>query len=171
MLDKLPIAISVPHAGLKVPSEVREINLLSSDEIREDGDVGAQEIYFGLKNYVEKFYASDIARAFVDLNRVETDFSRDGVIKSHTCWDQKVYKDKLTMEVVKKLLSKYHRPYHEALSQCAETGVLLCVDCHTMAAKAPSVAPDAYSFRPNVCIGDGLGACPPKWVNALVDSF
>ena len=89
---KLPILLSVPHAGWKIPSEVEDICVLGQKEILEDGDVGAAEIYNPLKKKVEAFVTTKIARAIVDMNRAEKDFWKDGVIKTHTCWDVPVYK-------------------------------------------------------------------------------
>ena len=37
----LPLLLSVPHAGLTVPSQVENLCLLTKKEIVEDGDEGA----------------------------------------------------------------------------------------------------------------------------------
>ena len=88
---KLPVLLSVPHGGLEVPSEVAHICALTPKEIAEDGDEGARELY-DLENHVAGFVDTDVARAIIDLNRAEDDFSKDGVIKTHTCWDVPVYR-------------------------------------------------------------------------------
>ena len=49
---KLPIALSVPHAGLCVPEHLRRNCLLSAEQIAADGDVGARAIY-DLREHVE----------------------------------------------------------------------------------------------------------------------
>jgi hypothetical protein len=95
-VHKLPLLVSVPHAGLAIPPEVAALNRLTAQEIAEDGDVGAREIYGELAPYVAAFVISDIARAFVDLNRAEDDIRKDGVIKTHTCWDVPVYERPLS---------------------------------------------------------------------------
>ena len=61
MSMKLPFLISVPHAGLTVPSEVKEICQLTEKEIIEDGDEGAADIYHPLKDYVSGFVMTDVA--------------------------------------------------------------------------------------------------------------
>ena len=66
---KLPFLVSVPHAGLHVPREIQDICLLTPEEIYDDSDGGAAEIYFELEKYVEAFISSNVARAIVDLNR------------------------------------------------------------------------------------------------------
>ena len=89
----LPLLLSVPHAGLRVPPEVQAICTLSEADIIKDGDEFAREIYAPLETEVAAFLTTDIARAVVDLNRAEDDFHKDGVIKRHTCWDVPVYRD------------------------------------------------------------------------------
>lgn len=72
---KLPFLISVPHSGHHIPQEVQDICILTPEQIYEDSDWGAAEIYFALEKYVEAFIYSDVARAIVDLNRAADDFT------------------------------------------------------------------------------------------------
>jgi hypothetical protein len=90
---KLPLLISVPHAGKHVPYEVKNICILSKEDILADSDEGASAIYYTLEEHCEAFITSDIARALIDLNRPSHDIGGDGVIKSHTCWNVPVYRD------------------------------------------------------------------------------
>jgi formiminoglutamase len=171
-MSRLPLLISVPHAGLAVPPEVAGINMLTPQEIAEDGDEGAAEIYSLLKDKVAHFVTADIARAFVDLNRAADDFSRDGVVKTHTCWDVPVYHEPLAAMLIETLLEKYYRPYHARLSKLANQGVKLAIDCHTMAAIGPPVGPDAGAERPVICLGNINGkSCPSKWIEGLQKCF
>ena len=170
-MDRLPLLISVPHAGLAVPAEVAELNLLTPAQIAADGDAGAAAIYAVLRDRVAHFVTTDTARAFVDLNRAEDDFGKDGVVKTHTCWDEPVYGAPLPAATVETLLARWHRPYHQRLRALAGSGVVLGVDCHTMAAAGPPVGPDSGAPRPEVCIGDGDGACPRDSAQALVACF
>lgn len=170
-MDGLPLLVSVPHAGLAVPPEVADLNRLTPRQIAEDGDEGAAEIYDGLKHRVAHFVTAEIARAFVDLNRAEDDLRKDGVVKTHTCWDVPIYQSPLPTDLVEALLDRYHRPYHRQLSDARGSGLLLGVDCHTMAAQGPPVGPDSGQARPNVCIGDGNGACRRDWAESLLECF
>ena len=170
-MNKLPLLISVPHAGLRVPQEVEDICVLSIDDIVKDGDEYAAAIYCPLKLNVAAFLTTDIARAIVDLNRAEDDFRKDGVIKTHTCWNVSVYREYPSAEMIEVLLAKYHRPYHDRLKSLAKTGVVLGVDCHTMAGIAPPVAPDPGKERPAVNLGDANGSLPAKWRDSLMECF
>ena len=88
---KLPLLVSVPHAGIRVPEEAEPYCILTSEQIVEDGDVGAAEIYT-LEPEVEAYVTTQIARAIVDLNRAEDDRRADGVVKTHTCWNIQFYR-------------------------------------------------------------------------------
>ncbi|UCF34343.1 MAG: N-formylglutamate amidohydrolase [Phycisphaerales bacterium] len=164
---KLPLLISVPHAGLSVPPEVRPYCALTQQEIIEDGDEGAAEIYAGLRDGVAAFVTTSVARAIVDMNRAEDDRRPDGVVKTHTCWNVPVYRAFPPTEVIDALLDRHYRPYHISLTESAGSGVRLGVDCHTMAAKGPPIGPGPGIERPWICLCNGEGTCPQDWFGAL----
>jgi formiminoglutamase len=172
----LPILLSVPHAGLRVPSEAKPYCRLKPAEIVADGDEGAAEIY-DLKGHVAEFVATDIARAIVDLNRAEDNRRLDGVVKTVTCWNVSVYHEFPPEPVVERLLDCYYRPYHRRLSAGISADIRLCVDCHTMAAVGPPIGPDAGETRPHICLGNGNGdeggtlTLPRGWTGRLLGSF
>jgi formiminoglutamase len=167
---KLPLLISVPHAGLAVPEEVADRSILTPEQIAKDGDVGAADIY-AIAEEVRAFVAADIARAFVDLNRAEDDRTQDGVVKTHTCWNEPVYSTPLGEELAERLLEQYYRPNHARLTALAGASVHLGIDCHTMAAHGPPVGPDPGPERPWVCLSNGDGTCPREWMDALAGCF
>ncbi|NIQ82806.1 MAG: N-formylglutamate amidohydrolase, partial [Anaerolineae bacterium] len=86
----LPLLISVPHGGPKIPPEVESICVLTQEQIVEDGDEGAGEIY-SIEDEVAAFVTTGVARAFVDVNRAEDDRRADGVVKTHTIWEIPIY--------------------------------------------------------------------------------
>ncbi|HSF15460.1 MAG TPA: N-formylglutamate amidohydrolase [Vicinamibacteria bacterium] len=167
----LPLLLSVPHAGTRVPPEAQPYCILTTREVVEDGDVGAREIY-DLASEVEAFHTTEIARAIVDLNRAVDDFRPDGVVKTHTCWSVPVYGDFPPQDVVTGLLDRYYRPYHARLRQLATSAdVKLGIDCHTMAAYGPPVGPDPGAARPSACLSNGEGTCPQLWIEAMQKAF
>lgn len=161
----LPLLLSVPHAGLRVPEEVESLCILSLREIIEDGDEGAAEIY-SLSAEVDRFVTTDVARAILDMNRAPEDRRKDGVVKTHTCWDVPVYGEFPSEPVIQGLLDRYYHPYHERLTTAA-AGMVLGVDCHTMAAKAPPIGPDSGAERPDLCLSNADGTCPEQWFESL----
>lgn len=168
---RLPLLLSVPHASLQVPVELRTQHVLTQAQIAADGDVGAAAIY-ALSEQVRGYVAAPVARAFVDMNRAEDDLRKDGVVKTHTCWDEPIYRQPLSPTLVDRLLRRYHRPYHDELSARAESEVVLAIDCHTMAAEGPPVSPGPGRVRPKVCLSDCDGkTCPTNWLQALRRCF
>jgi len=167
----LPLLISLPHAGLIVPAEVLDRCVLSEQEIKEDGDVGASAIY-RIEEEVGAFVTSDVARAIVDLNRAEDDRRKDGVVKTHTCWDVPVYGEPPPETLIEVLLSRHHRPYHRRLTELGRSGRFrLGLDCHTMASHGPPVGPDPGVERPWVCLSNADGTCPREWIHSMASRF
>lgn len=166
---KLPLIVSVPHAGLIVPDEVKDCCALTPEQILADSDEGAAEIY-DLKSEAAEFVTTSVARAIVDLNRAEEDRRLDGVIKTHTCFGAEVYRRPISDDLIETLLENYHRPYHRRLSQCVGKA-RLGVDCHTMAAVGPPSASDAGCKRPEICLSNAHQTCPQDWFDHLVRCF
>lgn len=172
----LPLLVSVPHAGVEVPEFITPYLAISDDEIARDGDEQAAEVYWPLRDQVACFVTTTVARVVVDMNRAEDDRGRDGVVKTHSCWNVPVYADFPPPPVIEQLLRMYHRPYHAELSahagERAGTGVVLAVDCHTMAAAGPPVGPDPGRERPAACVSNGDGTtCPEAWTRSLARCF
>lgn len=163
---KLPLLLSVPHAGLRVPPEAADRCGLSAAQILEESDDGAAEIYLPLEPDVAALATTDIARVIVDLNRAEDDFTKDGVIKTHSSWDAPVYRRPPTGEAIQAMLDLYYRPYHRRLREWAHRA-RAGVDCHTMAAVGPPSGPGPGLARPPLCLSDGGGACPSDWFAAF----
>lgn len=167
---RLPLLVSLPHAGLRVPAEVAPGCLLGPDEIRADSDEGSAAIYTPLGQRSWVFIATDIARVIVDLNRAADDRRPNGVVKRQTFQRRRVWRAPLSEAQIDCLLADHWHPYHRRLVEQAQ-GLLLGIDCHTMSAVAPPVSPDPGQVRPLVCIGDGGGQCPRSLVEALADCF
>lgn len=168
-----PLLLSSPHAGTEVPEEVRGHVVLSRHEQDRDGDEQAADIYHPLRERTAALHDFPIARAYVDLNRAADDFRKDGVVKTHTCWDVPVYRSPLPKGLAEALLLRYYQPWHAKLEALAKSGkYALGIDCHTMVAVAPPIAPDPGQPRPNVCLSDGEGTtCPPDIFEHVVASF
>ena len=167
----LPLVVSVPHAGLRVPTEVASVCALTPEEVADDGDGGAAEIY-AISAEVGAFVTTDVARAVVDMNRARDDRRPDGVVKTHTCWNVGVWHRPLSQAEVEGLLDAYNAPYHQQLTELGQSGRwALGVDCHTMAATGPPLGPDPGRERPWVCVSNGDGTCPQEWIETLRDAF
>lgn len=163
-MEKLAVLISIPHGGMHIPVELEDKLEIGKQEIFEDIDPFTQQIY-DLNDKVSYVIKTDIARTFVDQSRSTDDLppeNPDGVIKSHTCFGKKIYKDDqqpINLEI-KSLLTKYYQPFHNELQETIETNknsLKICLDCHTMAEKGPTISPDPGKKRPTFCLGNRFG--------------
>lgn len=162
---KLPLLISVPHAGLTVPEQVRPYCALTSEQIARASDEGASEIY-AIASEVAAFVTTDVACAIVDLNRSQDNRTPDGVVKIHTSHNVPVYSEALPEDLVQMLLERHYRPYHTQLTAKAGDAIL-GVDCHTMSAIGPPTARDRGCERPRVCLSNADGTCTQEWLDEL----
>lgn len=170
---KLPFLISVPHAGLSIPNEIKSIVTLTPAQIRDDSDDQAAQIY-SVKDVVADYISTPVARAIVDLNRQPDDFSTDGVIKTHTCQMKPVYSIPPDNQMIKKLLDLYYYPYHHRLRQLVqskEKKIIMGLDCHTMQGTSPKISPRPGTPRPYVCLSNAGYTCPQHWIQLMAECF
>ncbi len=165
-MSKLPLLISVPHAGTVIPEEVKDICILNEQDITADGDEGAREIY-DIEDMVEAYVTTDIPRAIVDVNRSPDDMRDDGVIKKVTIWNKPVYSMQPDRNLISSMIERYYIPYHQKLSELSGRDIILGIDCHTMVAEAPPIDDKPGKKRPDVCISNSFGTCPDEWMRIL----
>jgi len=175
-LNKLPILLSIPHGGTKRPKELENQLCITDKDQFDDSDPFVIEIY-NLENKVERVISSQIARAYIDLNRSPQDLppqNPDGLIKSTTCYQKKIYiKGKEPDEsLTKKLIQSYYFPYHRSIQKSLrELDLQLCLDCHSMASHAPNISPDGKNKeRPLFCLSNQNGkSSSNKMIELLAD--
>lgn len=177
-MAKLPFLISIPHGGKKIPEEISDRVCITKKDLFEDGDAFTREIY-GIKSEVQALVETDIARAFVDLNRETSDRppqNPDGIVKTKTCHNRPIYSPELSLDesIIESLIQKYYDPYHKKIRELlnTHTEIRLALDCHTMEPVGPSISPDEGKERPLLCLGNNYGkSCPDEWVQKLAESF
>ncbi len=155
--------LSIPHGGTQKPSELDGHLCIADRDMFDDSDPFVIEIY-DLGEKVQQVIKTDIARAFVDLNRSLQDLppkNPDGLIKSTTCYQKPIYiKGKEPDEVLTNtLIEMYYKPYHKKIQKSIhELDLQLCLDCHSMASIAPNISPDGNSKkRPMFCLSNQDG--------------
>lgn len=171
--NRWPFIISNPHCGQTVPDIVKSISKLTVNQIAKDGDEQALEIYSPLSSSCQYYVEAIAARAYVDLNRRADDFSQDGVVKTHTCWDESIYHRPLTADITQALLNTYYTTYHTKLmDEVSSNQYTWLFDCHTMAEFPPPIAPDSGHKRPLVCLGNANGqSCSAEAFTRIVAIF
>lgn len=178
MNKPFPILLSIPHGGAETPDELKGRVRLSQKDLFDDGDSFTREIY-GIKDDVTALVETNVARAFVDLNRDVSDLpprNPDGVVKSHTCYGKPVYHPgkELEKESTEILLKKYYHPCHEKIREVLKTqkDIKLALDCHSMASIGPKISPDQGKKRPMICLGTNQGkSCPMEIAGRLAECF
>ncbi len=171
----IPLLITIPHGGRKIPSEVKDQLAVNSRQIFEDMDPFIRDI-FNLEGI--PVIAADMARCVIDLNRARGDVppkSQDGIIKSHTCHGVQIYKDGCfpNTDMLNRLVKRYYEPFHRKIVKTLTSGHFqLALDCHSMAAIGPEIAPDTGEERPMICLSNADGqSCSPEWMEIMADSF
>ena len=162
-MKKYPVLLSIPHGGKEKPPELEGHLCITDKDLFDDSDPFVIEIY-DLEEKVERSIKTDIARAFVDLNRSPQDIppkNPDGLIKSSTCYQKPIYEKgrEPDADLTSKLIEMYYKPYHKLIQKSIhELDLELCLDCHSMAAIAPNISPDGnQKKRPKFCISNNDG--------------
>ena len=163
----LPVLLSIPHGGDRVPPEATRHTVLDEASLFSDGDACTRAIY-DLGDAVAAVQQADIARAFVDLNRPSDDrppANPDGVVKSLTADGIPVWRGAGPPpdDLAATLIDRYWRPYHARLAELARRpGIRVAFDCHSMAEVAPAIAPRPGERRPLFCLSNGSGTTAPQ---------
>jgi formiminoglutamase len=163
----LPVLLSIPHGGTQVPEEVRDRVCITPRDLFDDSDACTADIY-DLGSEVRCVVKSDIARAFVDLNRAPDDRppeNADGVVKTATCFKRPIYlaDREVDTALTERLLTRYHMTYHDRLhAAAADPGIALALDCHSMLAAAPPISSNPGQPRPLFCLSNRDGATAPN---------
>lgn len=168
--------MSIPHGGLKKPAELEGHLSITDRDLFDDSDPFVIELY-DLGDKVQQVIKTDIARAFVDLNRSLQDMppsNPDGLIKSMTCYEKPIYiKGREPKEdLIGTLIELYYMPYHRAIQKSLrELDLQLCLDCHSMASTAPGISPDGKDKkRPLFCLSNQDGnTCTEEMIELLAD--
>ena len=177
-MTPLPILLSIPHGGTRKPAELEGHLSITNKDLFDDSDPFVNELY-DVGDKVERVIKTDIARAFVDLNRSLQDMppdNPDGLIKSKTCYDKPIYTNGKEPDDSLKtmLIEMYYNPYHQAIQKSIdELDLKLCLDCHSMASVAPYFSPDKNkSKRPMFCISNNDGqTSSQEMIELLSDSI
>ena len=186
--QKLPVLISVPHGGNKIPIEVHDSVALTEKDIFDDSDALTRKIY-DFKYEVAAYIDTPIARAIMDLNRAPNDRppeNPDGVFKTETITSRPIYKSGCFPNElsIQKLLSNYYFPYHKMLDVFQNSKrVILALDCHSMMSESPPISDEPGKSRPLICLsnrGDEKGlpknereniTCPSEMIQLLAKCF
>jgi len=167
LFERLPLAISLPHAGREVPGPLAKLCRLGADRISAAADLESGAIFRPLADIVEVFVTTKVARVIVDPNRAEDDRRRDGVVKTHASGEDAVFRRPLAETEIEGLIWRYHRPYHAALARSAARQ-RFGLDCHTRPAAAAPQGAGKPAPRPRAWLGNAGGrSCSQETLDGL----
>jgi N-formylglutamate deformylase len=172
--QKVPFVFASPHAGRLYPESFVANSGLTSTGLRRSEDAFIDELFAGAVGMGAPLVAARFPRAFVDVNRSESELDGDmfdgplpmlvdiysprveaglGVIPRIVRDGAEIYRDKLCPSTAEERLAAFYRPYHTALSDLVEEtrarfGFAVIVDCHSMPS-SPSL--------PDIVLGDRYG--------------
>lgn len=177
---KLPIVLSVPHAGTMIPqaiqSELKEA-LLPAD----DTDWFVDQLYEFAPQLGITMIVAQNSRWVIDLNRdpAGKPLYQDGRVITGLCpatnfLGEPIYKDARTSvaeEEVARRRALYFDPYHSALNNLLQEtkttfGHVLLWDCHSIRKNVPSISNEPFA---DLILGtvDGTSAAPEIIANTV----
>ncbi len=180
-MSTVPVLISIPHGGTIAPEELHDRICITPHDLFDDGDACTLDI-FDLGEDVARLVKTDVARAFVDMNRAPEERPPghpDGVVKSATCFRQPIYCPGREPGdgLIEELMVRYHAPFHAQLVEAvSNTSIKLALDCHSMLSTAPPIEANRGEPRPLFCLSNRDGETAPASLleelgDAIADVF
>ena len=175
---ELPLVVSVPHAGLRVPESRKELMMLPETVFRRDVDFQIHQMWEEASAELDLSYVkSEIHRYAIDLNRSST---QDTLI-----WKESTRQEPLgpsgaratpSAEVVASLVDEIWQPYYDFIVRELERvkskfGFAILIDGHSMPSRGTAFHADPGSVRAEIVPGDDHGkACHKKVLEAALES-
>ncbi len=159
---KHPIIVTIPHASVFIPAEIRRMMLISDFEIREQADLYTDEIFSVPNAHIVK---AGISRVVADPNRAPDDIEMEyrlgaeGVIISITENGNPIYHEIPSVESISERIEKYHEKFHEEIESLVPKMKFL-IDGHSLRSIAPPTKHDAGKKRAEISLGNrGYTTC------------
>jgi N-formylglutamate deformylase len=174
----LPILISIPHHGSRIPAEIAT-TMTADGRSSRDTDWYLEQLYDFPETREASFIIAELSRYVIDLNRPSDNESlypgqtTTGLVPE-TCFDgAAVYcagKFPPAAEVGRRIREIW-RPYHEQIRaeldrMVAERGLAVLIDAHSIASRVPRLF---YGVLPDFNLGTNYGVtCAPSLQQAVV---
>jgi N-formylglutamate amidohydrolase len=173
-----PVIISVPHAGRDYPAELADYSAYSSDDLILLEDRHADLLVEQAKDAGHMVIMARTPRAWIDLNRDETDVDPAmiypqprsnralsakvrgglGLVPRRTASLGELWRRSLSAHELAHRIQTIHRPYHAAIAAVMDDAVrifgsAILIDLHSM----PPLQPNHIEPPPQIVIGDRFG--------------
>lgn len=184
-----------PHSGCDYPWSFIRASQLDEKAIRSSEDAFVDQLFSAAPDYGAPLLASTVPRAYVDLNRNESELdpaliegvrqtghnprisSGLGVIPRVVANGREIRQGKIGIGEAMRRLDECYHPYHNKLTTLMNEsvelfGFALLFDCHSMPHEALAVTSYAFDQRPEIVLGDRFGAaCAPELIEEVDRAF
>jgi N-formylglutamate deformylase len=173
----LPLLISIPHLGTRIPSEV-QAQLTNVAAITADTDWHLDTLYEFARSAGASVLCANVSRYVIDLNRPSSGESlypgqtTTGLCPTETFHGEPLYQDELRLDEAEKSrrLERYWKPYHDKLKDELTRlkrihGRVLLWEAHSIA----SVLPRLFDGKlPDLNFGTNSGqSCDERIMDAV----
>jgi N-formylglutamate amidohydrolase len=185
-----PLIFTSPHSGRRYPLAFLDAARLGLPALRRSEDAYVDELFASAAQHGAPVLSATIARAFIDLNRDESEIDPDmfhgaprwrsgahsprvqaglGVVPRVAGDGQDIYRSRLSYDEAERRLAQFHRPYHALLTQLVREALeqfncAALIDCHSMPSNARGPQ------NPDMVLGDRFGASCHPAVTALAEA-
>ena len=146
---RLPVLISVPHAGQWLPPEIRSMIHPQYIDPTQDCDFFVDHVYEFASELGVGLIKANYSRYVVDLNRDLKPLYDDGrvitsMIPETTFLDEPLYEAPLSEAEKTRRVKRYYQPYHDELARLLgeikqRFGVACLLDAHSIKRSVPSI--------------------------------
>ena len=164
-IPKVPIIISIPHAGTYIPGDIKSKMNPGLSEKLDDTDWFIHKLYGFATELGITMITANYSRWVVDLNRNPENkpLYNDGRVITDvvTVTDfngNQIYKDDYvpSSDEIARRVALYHTPYHEKLNELlqqtkSEFGKVLLFDAHSIRKSVPGIRNEDF---PDLILGD-----------------
>ena len=189
--ENLPVFVSIPHSGEKVPPEVTWLNKPEVTLMR-DVDRYVDKLYEpGIQNLKLQSIVTDWHRYVVDLNRKPEDFDQQsveganepkgkhpkGLHWSVTTHQEPLIEEPMTMELHNQLVANYYQPFHDQVQATRDHlfsaySQVYHLDLHSMPSLGTDLHPDPGQQRAEVVISDFHGqSASPEFLEVVMKAY
>ena len=181
MNPAVPLVLDSPHSGHDFPADFDAI--VGEAELRESEDCYVDELYAAAHELGAPLLAASFPRTYLDPNRHAGDVDLE-LIEGPWPWEYRpsgkarigkalvwrtledgrpIYANKLSPEVVRGRIERYHAPYHRSLKDLLDKthdrfGRVYHINCHSMRAVAGKQSDDGQgAVRADFVLGDRDG--------------
>lgn len=169
----VPVLISCPHVGLKIPEEERPFYDSAVLQSLEDTDWYVNELYESTLRLGVSRIEAVYSRCVVDLNRPREPgkLYRDGrketgLFPTTTFGGRELYTQPVPKEVFDRRIRQIYEPYHKKIAQAlaelkSKFGFALLIEAHSIKRVVPAIQADSF---PDIMLGCNQGNSAPSWL-------